>query len=146
MIVHVGFFADLVGEWQLRGEVLGRPLEQAVTADVVLGGAWVRVRFHSSTVTPLTEEPYAADVYLGREDSSDDRYLMVLMDTFGAGSWAPGRGRLADGVVGFRFDYSDGAMLTTWQRDGGDWLIEQWRAPDGERSLFGRKRLAPIRD
>ena len=80
------FFSGLIGRWELVGTVLERPLEQAVTVERVLGDAWLRVTFHPSTVTPLTDDPYVAVAYIAPTDSDEQRYLMVLMDTFGASS------------------------------------------------------------
>ncbi|MDX1659248.1 MAG: hypothetical protein R3343_10550 [Nitriliruptorales bacterium] len=137
-----GFFSELLGRWDLAGTVLGRPLEQLVTVERVLGGSWLRLTFHPSTVTPLTDEPYEAIAYIAPTDKEGDEHVMVLMDTFGATSWAPGFGRVEGDHIDFRFDYADGAFRTSFrQLEDGAWVIRQWRASDDGWTEFGVKRL-----
>lgn len=137
-----GFFSSLLGRWQLVGTVLGRPIEQPVTVERALGGAWLRITFHPSTVTPLTEQPYEAIAYIAQTDEAGRDHVMVLMDTFGAGSWAPGFGRVDGDRIDFLFDYPDGSFRTSLERQpDGDWVIRQWRASGDGWSDFGVKRL-----
>lgn len=133
----------LEGSWHLEGVVLGKRLVQDVTVEWVLNGAYLRIHYRPSTVTPLTEEPYEAIAYVGWDPDDGGRFVMYLLDTFGAAYPALGYGSVVDDAgVRFEFDYPQGRFLTDIRADGDEWLIEQVSIDDlGKPVPFGSKRL-----
>lgn len=129
----------LVGEWNLEGEILGKPLEQKVSVDWVLGGAYLRMHYLPSTVTPLTDEPYEAIAFIGW--APEGRPVMQLLDTFGARFTAPGIGEELDDGFRFRFEYPDAQFVTDLLPTPDGWRIEQFSIDDGRSIPFGVKRL-----
>lgn len=143
MPTPVPLLDGLVGSWRLEGTILGKELVQDVEVDVVLAGAYIRIHYLPSTVTPLTEEPYEAVAFVGWDPSEGGRPVMFLFDTFGAAYPAPGIGEpLAGGGVRFAFDYPQGGFLTDVVPEGDGWRIDQ-HSVDGTGELvpFGHKRL-----
>lgn len=133
-------FGGLVGDWSLDGEILGKPLAQEVEVRWVLGGAYIRIHYLPSTVTPLTDLPYEAIAFIGWVP--DEGPSMYLFDTFGARYRAPGIGRIVEpGRCRFRFDYPDGEFLTDLIEIADGWRVEQFSVVDGREEPFGVKRL-----
>ena len=134
-------FAGLVGDWSLVGEILGKRLVQDVEVRSVLEGAYLRIHYLPSTVTPITDRPYEAFSFIGWVP--DDGPIMYLFDTFGARFSAPGIGRLVESRrFRFRFDYPDGEFLTDLIETDDGWRIEQFSVVDGSEKPFGVKRLS----
>lgn len=133
----------LVGSWHLEGEVLGKRLVQEVAVDWVLDGAYVRIHYLPSTVTPLTAEPYEAIAYIGWNPEDGGRLIMFLFDTFGAAYSTPGVGSaLEAGGIRFDFDYPQGRFVTDLIEVDDGWRIDQFSADDdGDLVPFGVKRL-----
>lgn len=71
----------LEGRRHLEGTVLGKPLVQEVVGEWVLGGAYLRLHYLPSTVTPLTDGPYEAITHIGWSPGEDGRSVMFLFDT-----------------------------------------------------------------
>lgn len=136
----------LEGSWHLEGTILDKPLVQEVSVEWVLNGAYLRIHYKPSTVTPLTEDPYEAIAYIGWDPAEDGRFVMFLFDTFGAAYPTPGLGApLGGGAWRFEFDYPQGQFVTEVHREGSGWRIEQLSATeDGELAPFGVKRLHPV--
>ena len=135
----------LEGRWLLTGEILDRPLVQEVEVDWVLAGAYLRIHYQPSTVTPLTQEPYEAIAYVGWDSSGDGRFVMYLFDIFGASYPAPGVGtRIDSHGWRFTFDYPQGPFVTDLLSTGEAWRIEQYSVDEtGELVPFGVKILSP---
>jgi len=144
--VQVGFpvpvLDGLEGDWDLEGEILGKRLVQEVEVEWVLGGAYLRMRYLPSTVTPLTDEPYEATAFIGWDPHDDGRLVMLLLDTFGAAYSALGLGSMLDGGgVRFEFAYPQGGFVTDVIPQGEAWRIEQFSREDNRLVPFGVKRL-----
>jgi 8-oxo-dGTP pyrophosphatase MutT (NUDIX family) len=129
-----GFFDSLIGDWWLEGTYAGRPLEQTVWVEEVLGGRFLRISYHPSIVTPIGPEPYAAIAYIGWDGGA---YVMSLFDIFTAGAGPIGRG-VADGDSWtFAFDYADGPFSLRIRKTTNGWDMEQ----SHNDSVVGVKRL-----
>lgn len=136
------FFENFVGRWKLDGLILGKPLEQEVTVDRVLGGRYLRIHYLPSTVTPLNDEPYECLCLVGRDG---ERYVMYLFDTFGGGETVQGYGTEADGKLCFEFAYPLGPFFCCFERQDDGWSIDlQGTGEDGKLHPFGVKRLSRI--
>lgn len=73
----------LAGSWKLEGKVMGNPAHHDVQADWVLNRQFLRIQETTSADAPATERRYDSIWYLGY-DSVSERYVLHLMDTFGA--------------------------------------------------------------
>lgn len=131
----------LVGSWHLEGSILGKRLVQEVEVERVLGGAYLRIHYLPSTVTPLTDEPYEAISFLGW-DPGAERWVMFLFDVFGAAYPTPGLGSpLEGGGVRFDFAYPQGRFVTDLVPEGDGWRIDQFSEDEGSLVPFGVKHL-----
>ena len=133
----------LRGEWHLEGEVLGKALVQEVRVDWVLGGAYLKMDYLPSTVTPLTEEPYEAVAFIGWDPQGQGHFVMSLFDTFGAAYSSPGIGSPLDGGgIRFYFEYPQGGFVTDLIPEGDGWRIRQFSREEGRLVPFGVKHLS----
>lgn len=134
----------LVGEWQLEGEVRGQPLRQRVSGSALYGGRFLRLTYHPSETPGLDGRPYAAEATLGY-DADAERYVMQLVDVFGAGPAAVvGFGEREGDELCFRFAYSSGDFETrlTWRADERGWdLSLTSQSSEGSWVPFATKRL-----
>lgn len=134
----------LLGEWQLEGEVRGHPLRQRVSGSVLYAGRFLRLTYHPSETLGLDGRPYAAEATLGY-DAQAGRYVMQLVDVFGAGPAAVvGFGQREGSELCFRFAYSSGEFETrlTWRADEEGWdLSLTSQSSEGSWVPFATKRL-----
>jgi hypothetical protein len=143
MALPVHDLDGLEGDWHLEGEILGRPLVQEVVVEWVLGGAYIRMHYLPSTVTPLTDEPYEAVAYIGWNPEGQGHIVMFLFDTFGAAYSSPGVGSALDGGgVRFGFDYPQGGFVTDLIPTDDGWRIEQFSQEESRLVPFGVKHLS----
>jgi len=132
----------LVGDWHLEGEILGKRLVQEVKVEWVLGGAYLKMHYLPSTVTPLTDTPYEAFAFIGWDPAEQGHLMMFLFDTFGAAYSTPGPGSpLEDGGVRFAFPYRQGEFVTDVIPEGDGWSIKQFSREDDRLVPFGVKHL-----
>src|SRR5712671_2127679 len=73
----------LTGSWKLEGQVMGSIAHHDVQADWVLNHQFLRIQEKTAANAPATERRYDSIWYLGY-DSISERYVLHLMDTFGA--------------------------------------------------------------
>ena len=134
----------LLGEWQLEGEVRGRPLRQRVSGSVLYGGRFLRLVYHPSETPGLDGRPYAAEATLGY-DAEAERYVMQLVDVFGAGPAAiVGFGQREGSELCFRFAYPGGDFETrlSWREEARGWdLSLTSQSSEGAWVPFATKRL-----
>jgi len=119
----------MVGTWRLEGQVMGREAHHEVRADWVLNHQFLRMQEITSAGAPNTEKPYEAFWFLGY-DSISERYVLHLMDLFGARySETLGYGTREGNQIRFIFEYPDGPFHTTFrwspEKNRWQWLLEQ---------------------
>lgn len=114
---------QLAGKWKLEGTVMGKAAHHEVTADWVLNTQFLRLHEKTSPTAPKGEQPYEAYWFLGY-DSVSERYVLHLMDVFGArSSETLGYGVRDGDEIRFTFEYPDGPFHTVfeWQPESGSW-------------------------
>jgi len=119
----------MAGTWKLEGQVMGRQAHHEVRADWVLNHQFLRLQETTTAGAPSTEQPYEAVWFLGY-DSVSERYVLHLMDAFGARySETLGYGIRDGNQIRFTFEYPDGPFHTTFrwipEKDMWEWLMEQ---------------------
>jgi hypothetical protein len=119
----------LAGSWKLEGSVMGSNAHHDVQADWVLNHQFLRIEEKTASKAPATERTYDAVWYLGY-DSISDRYVLHLMDTFGARySETLGYGIRDGNQIRFVFEYPDGPFHNTYswnaQENSWQWSMEQ---------------------
>jgi len=134
----------LAGAWKLEGAVMGNRAHHEVQADWVLNHQFLRIQEKTAADAPATEHRYDAIWYLGY-DSTSDRYVLHLMDTFGGRySETLGYGTRDANQIRFVFEYPDGPFHNTWRWNPADnswqWLMEQ-KNKDGKWSPFANLKL-----
>src|SRR5580692_7160029 len=78
-----GLISNLKGSWKLEGKVVGNDAHHDVQADWVLNHQFLRIEEKTSANAPAGERRYDSIWYLGYDPVSE-RYVLHLMDTFGA--------------------------------------------------------------
>lgn len=135
------YFDDLIGEWHLEGEILGRPLRQPVSVAWVLDGEAIQIHYRPSSVTPMGDRSYECLSLLGW-DRKAERYRLSVTDTFGGRSIGfPGEGVLDDEGITFVFEYEEGRFETRFEKTATGWTIEQTSFGEDGPTPFGVKRL-----
>jgi hypothetical protein len=134
-----GLVNRLAGSWKLEGKVMGNNAHHEVQADWVLNRQFLRIRGKTAAGAPASERSYDSIWYLGYDPISE-RYVLHLMDTFGARfSETLGYGILDGNQIRFVFEYPDGPFHTTyrWNAEDGNWqwLMEQ-NDKDGKWVVF----------
>src|SRR5215469_4604352 len=122
----------LAGSWKLEGDVVGNAAHHDVQADWVFNRQFLRIQEKTSAGAPASERSYDAVWYLGY-DSVSDRYVLHLMDTYGARfSETLGYGTREGNQIKFVFEYPDGPFHNTYIWNPADrtwqWLMEQKKA------------------
>lgn len=140
------FLNNLVGQWELTGQMGETPLRQSVDAGWTLGGLFVQMYFKSTLPAPAGHKPYEAVYYIGYNEQNDV-YVMHLLDTFGVGtSCIVGVGRREGDSIPFVFDY-EGSPFTnrfSWDAASGAWTFEQTSLEAGNVRTFATKRMTRI--
>ncbi|MGA7918283.1 MAG: DUF1579 family protein [Candidatus Acidiferrales bacterium] len=119
----------MAGTWKLEGQVMGRDAHHDVKAEWVLHHQFLRIHEKTSADAPKSEEAYEAIWFLGYDPVSE-RYLLHLMDVFGARfSETLGYGGRDGNELHFVFEYPDGPFHTTYrwnpEKNTWEWLMEQ---------------------
>jgi len=141
---HDDLAEHMVGVWKLEGQVMGRPAHHEVQAEWVLNHQFLRIHEKTSASAPLLERRYEALWFVGY-DSISDRYVVHLLDLFGARfSETLGYGSRDGNTIRFVFEYPDGPFHTTYrwspQPDTWQWLLEE-KNKDGKWITFADLRL-----
>jgi len=134
----------LAGSWKVEGSVMGHDAHHSLQAEWVLNHQFLRMHEQTSATAPKSEHPYEAVWFLGY-DTVSDRYVLHLMDVFGARfSETLGYGVREGNQIRFVFEYPDGPFHTTyiWNPENGtwEWQMDQKRA-DGKWSAFADLKL-----
>ena len=137
----------MAGTWQVEGQVMGREAHHVVRADWVLNHQFLRIQEKTAAGALNAERPYEAFWYLGF-DSISERYVLHLMDVFGARySESLGFGTREGNQIRFVFEYSDGPFHTTYrwnpEKDTWEWLMEK-KDTNGKWVLFGDLKLTRV--
>ena len=139
-----GLVKNLAGFWKLEGNVMGNNAHHDVRAEWVFNHQFLRIEEKTSPNAPATERRYDAIWYLGYDQISE-RYVLHLMDTFGARfSETLGYGIRDGNQIKFVFEYPDGPFHTTYRWNAEEkswqWLMEQ-KNKDGKWVPFSDLRL-----
>ena len=151
------FLDRLVGTWDIRGTIAGRPLEHRGEVEWSLNHQFLKVHcLDVSKGTPGAGRPrvrYEALVFIGYDNMSE-RYVVHWIDVFGGRfSETLGYGRReaagsGDDAIRFVFEYPDGPLHNTftWNRNEGTWsiLIRQKDAR-GVWTTFAEETLTPTK-
>lgn len=137
------FLGNLVGEWDLTGQMGETPLHQAATGRWVLGGLFVELYFTSLLPPPSGGKRYEAVYHIGY-NAAQDRYVLHLLDTFGvATECSVGLGQREGDSIPFIFAYASGPFTNrfTWEAAPAAWTMEQTYIQDGQPRTFAVKRM-----
>lgn len=131
---------QLDGEWIMKGDVLGKPVEYLLVA-----GPTLRARFTELHMRDLAEPPqYEARVFLGVDAENGD-LIAHWMDDFGARYSIPhGTGRIEGATLQFTFPYADGPFRDTFEfvPSNGTWSFRiEAGQPDGSWKHFARYEI-----
>ena len=137
----------MAGTWKLEGQVMGRDAHHEVHIDWVLNHQFLRMQEKTAAGAPSTERPYEALWFLGY-DSVSERYVLHLMDVFGARySETLGYGIREGNEIRFVFEYSDGPFHTTYrwnpEKDTWEWLMKQ-KDKNGKWTPFADLKLTRV--
>lgn len=137
------FLNQLVGEWELTGQMDDTPLRQNVTARWTLGGLFVEMYFQSTLPAPAGQKPYEAVYYLGY-NTDEDLFVLHLLDTFGVGmTCVPGYGKREGHVLPFVFEYRAGPFINKFIRAEAEdaWSFEQYYFENDQWQAFAKKHM-----
>ena len=135
----------MTGDWYLTGPVMGQQAHHQVHAEWVLNRQFLRIEESTVADAPKAERRYDAIWFLGY-DSVSERYVMHLLDGFGARfSETLGYGVRSGNQIQFVFEYPDGPFHTTlrWspESEKWEWLMEQ-KGKGGNWGQFADLSLA----
>ena len=136
--------SHLTGKWKLEGDVMGKAAHHDVSVDWVLNRQFLRIEENTSANAPASERRYDSIWYLGY-DSISERFVLHLMDTFGARfSETLGYGIPDGDQIRFVFEYPDGPFHNTYRwnpkENSWQWLMEQ-KNKDGKWQQFADLKL-----
>jgi hypothetical protein len=134
------FLAQLGGDWDMNGSVLGKPAHYRAHGAWVLNGAWLELSMLDVGRPPA----YEADLYIGYDATAQD-YVAHWLDRFGAaGARVVATGERHGRTLVLHFPYPDGAFRDTLTLAGdsasGTLLIEAQKT-DGSWSTFASYRM-----
>jgi len=126
---------------------MGREAHHEVKAEWVLNHQFLLLHEKTAGDAPKTEQTYDAFWFLGYDPVSE-RYVLHLMDTFGARySETLGYGMRAGNGIRFVFEYPDGPFHTTYllhpEKDVWEWLMEQ-KDKNGKWTSFAHLKLTRV--
>lgn len=134
--------ARLVGEWDMRGTVRGRPVVYRVSAQKALAGRYVEIHMRDTS----SKAGYEARVFIG-QDTVPGAVIVHWIDNTGAAFSVPaGVGNVIGDTLRFEFAYSNGPFRDrfVYRAATRDWDIrlESGDGKGGWRS-FGDYVMAP---
>jgi hypothetical protein len=143
-----GLVKQLAGSWKLEGMVMGNAAHHDVQADWVFNHQFLRISEKTSADAPASERRYDSVWYLGYDPISE-RYVMHLLDTFGARfSETLGYGTRDGNQIKFVFEYPDGPFHNTyrWNPEEKSWQwVMQQKDKDGKWAPFANLKLTQRR-
>jgi hypothetical protein len=142
---HDELAEDMAGDWNVEGQVLGRPAHHEIQAEWVLNHQFLRIHEKTSAAAPGSENRYEALWFLGYDPVSE-RYVVHLLDVFGTRfSETLGYGTRDGNSLRFVFEYPDGPFHTTYrwspQSKTWQWFMET-KNKDGKWISFADLKLA----
>jgi len=137
------YLDGLVGEWNMSGTVLGKPVRYLARGERVLQGGFLRLHM----IDAAAEPHYEADLFLGFDAQAHD-YVGHWLDRFGAaGARVVGSGRRDAQTLVLQFPYPEGAFrdTLTLSEDGntGSLLLESQQR-DGGWTTFASYRMTRL--
>jgi Protein of unknown function (DUF1579) len=137
------FLGQLVGQWQMQGTVLGKPVRYRASGRWVLNGAWLEL----SMVDVARPAQYEAQLYLGYDGKAGD-YIGHWLDRFGAaGSRVVATGERHERTLVLNFPYAEGAFRDTLTLAGNSasaTLLIEAAKPGGGWSTFASYRMQRV--
>lgn len=115
------FLDALVGKWDMRGTLRGKPVQYHAVGERVLQGGFVRLHMIDAAMPPR----YEANLYLGFDAKAGD-YVGHWLDRFGAaGARVVATGRRDRNVLVIVFPYAEGKFRDTfmWNAEAGTWSL-----------------------
>ncbi|MGA3204967.1 MAG: hypothetical protein ABSF12_20930 [Bryobacteraceae bacterium] len=142
-----GWINHLAGSWKLEGKVGNNDAHHDVQAVWVFNHQFLRITEKTAANAPAAERRYDSVWFLGY-DSISERYVMHLMDTFGARfSETLGYGTRDGSEIKFVFEYPDGPFHNTYrwnaEENSWQWLMEQ-KNKDGKWVPFANLKLTKV--
>ena len=138
------FLAQLCGQWQMSGSVLGKPVRYDAQGRWVLNGAWLELSMADAARPPQ----YQAQLYLGYDGKAHD-YIAHWLDRFGAaGARVVATGERHERTLVLNFPYPEGAFrdtLTLAADSASATLLIEAAQPDGSWSSFASYRMQRVR-
>ena len=134
------YLAQLAGEWQMSGTVLGKPVRYRAHGRWVLNDAWLELAMVDMHRPPQ----YQAWLFIGYDGKAQD-YVAHWLDRFGAaGARVVGSGERHERTLVLRFPYAEGTLrdtLTLAPDSGSGALLLETQQPDGSWSTFASYRM-----
>ncbi|MBE9473356.1 MAG: DUF1579 family protein [Chloroflexi bacterium] len=118
---------NLIGRWDLSGQMGETPLQHSVVGRWTLGGTYMELYFQSNLPSQDDQPPYEAVYYIGY-NQENDLFVMHLLDTTAVGlSCTVGLGQQQDNEIPFQFTYETGPFTNRfiWEESAGTWKFEQ---------------------
>ena len=144
LLALAGFSDDLLnhltGSWKMTGQILGKPVTHAVTAEWTLNHQFLRIHEKDTAVPP----EYEVDIYVGYDDLSE-RYVVHWLDVFGGRySETLGYGKRDGNSIRFVFEYPDGPFTNTfnWKPEQHKWQWVLENKKDGKWRNFATLDLS----
>ena len=122
---HDDLLEHLVGKWNVRGIVHGRPSRQTIDAEWVLNHQFLRVYEKSAETVAGTNVPYEGVFYFGFDNVSK-RYVVHLLNVFGGrDSEGLGLGQRSANEIKVTFKTHDASITSrfVWQPEARTWRI-----------------------
>lgn len=146
MVEGKDFLNNLVGSWELTGQMGETPLRQNVECRWSLGGLYVEMRFKSTLPASQDQLPYEAVYFIGYNPVSD-RYVMHLLDTSGVPLICTvGIGLQEANAIPFVFEYEGGPFTNrfVWDSQNQIWRFELTFLQDGQERVFAVKAMRRV--
>jgi Protein of unknown function (DUF1579) len=130
----------LLGDWDMTGTLLGKPVKYHAHGQRVLHGGFLRLHMVDAAETST----YEAELFLGYDPHADD-YIGHWLDRFGAaGARVVANGKRKGETLVIQFPYAEAAFKDTFAYDPNTdtWtLLIESQKPGGEWSNFASYTL-----